>query len=174
MTAREHVNTDCRSNGPTCIIRFAVSVARAVLHRLVTAAPEAVRVYALNLRRGFDAPPLVADPLNAADVVTLNETELASVHAHVGLPWTPEAFWRAACVTLGARGCALSVDGDSVEAPAAPVDVADSVGTGDAATAAVIHGLASEWPVDRIAGFANRLGALVAGSPGAIPGWEPS
>ena len=45
---------------------------------------------------------------------------------------------------------------------------------GDAVTAALIHGLASEWPVDRMASFANQLGAFVAGSPGAIPGWEQS
>ena len=156
---------------------------QAVLHRLVAAALGAVRVYDLNLRRRFDAPRLVAELLNAADVVKLNEAELAFVHAHLGLPPTPEAFcreaaarfqWRAACVTLGARGCALFVDGEYVEAPATPVDVVHPVGTGDAVTAALIHGLASEWPVDRIASFANRLGGFVAGSPGAIPGWEPS
>ena len=159
------------------------SEARSVLNSLVAASPGAVRVYDLNLRRGFDASPLVAELLNAADVVKLNDAELAFVHAHLGLPPTPEAFcregaarfrWRAACVTLGARGCALFVDGEYIEAPAPPLDVVHPVGTGDAVTAAVIHGLASEWPVDRTASFANRLGAFVAGSPGAIPGWEPS
>jgi len=157
--------------------------ARSVLHRLAEAAPRAVRVYDLNLRHGFDAPSLVADLLDAADVVKLNEAELAFVHTHLGLPPTPEAFcreaaarlrWRAVCVTLGARGCALFADGEYVEAPAAPVDVVHPVGTGDAVTAALIHGFASEWPADRIACFANRLAASVAGSPGAIPGWEPS
>ena len=159
------------------------SEARSVLNGLVAAASGAVRVYDLNLRRGFDDPRLVADLLNAADVVKLNDAELAFVHAHLGLPPTPEAFcregaarfrWRAACVTLGARGCALLVDGEYVEAPAMPVDVVHPVGAGDAVTAAVIHGLVSEWPVDRMARFANRLGAFVASAPGAIPGWEQS
>lgn len=153
---------------------------RAVLQGLAAAAPDAVRVYDLNLRRGFDAPSLVADLLAAADVVKLNEAELAFVHARLGLPSTPEAFcreaaarfrWRAACVTLGARGCALFVGGEYVEAPGTPVDVAHPVGAGDAVTAALIHGLASEWPVDRIASVANRLGAFVASAPGAIPAW---
>jgi len=159
------------------------SEARAVLQRVVAAAPGAVRVYDVNLRRGFDAPPLVADLLEAADVVKLNEAELAFVHVHLGLPSTPEAFcreaaarfhWQAACVTVGAEGCALFVDGEYVQAPPVQVDVVDPVGAGDAVTAAIIHGLASGWPVDRIANFANRLGAFVAGSPGAIPGWERS
>jgi fructokinase len=157
------------------------SDAQALLNRIADATPDAERVYDLNLRRGFDSPALVADLLDAADVVKMNDAELAFVHAHLGLPPTPEAFcreaaarfeWRAACVTLGARGCALFVDGEYIEAPATPVDVVHPVGTGDAVTAALIHGLASGWPVDQIAGFANRLGAFVAGSPGAIPGWE--
>lgn len=159
------------------------SDARAVLQRVAAAAPGAVRVYDVNLRQGFDAPPLVADLLGAADVVKLNEAELAFVHGHLGLPSAPEAFcreaaarfhWRAACVTLGARGCTLFVDGAYIEVPGTPVDVVDPVGTGDAVTAALIHGLASKWSIDRIASFANRLGAFVAGSPGAIPGWERS
>jgi fructokinase len=159
------------------------SAARAVLERIVTAAPDAVRVYDVNLRRGFDAPPLVAGLLGAADVVKLNETELAFVHAHMGLPPEPEAFcreaaarfsWRAACVTSGARGCALFAGGEYLEAPAMHVDVIDPVGAGDAVTAALIHGLASGWPLDRIANFANRMGAFVTSSPGAIPRWERS
>src|SRR5204862_889466 len=150
------------------------SGARALLNRIADATPAAVRVYDLNLRRGFDAPSLVANLLGAADVVKMNDAELAFVHAHLGLPPTPEDFcreaaerfqWRAACVTLGAHGCALFVDGAYVEAPAIPIDVVHPVGAGDAVTAAVIHGLASTWPVDRIAGFANRLAAVVAGSP---------
>ena len=120
-------------------------------------------------------------PARCAMVVKLNDAELAFVHAHLGLPSTPEAFcreaavrfhWRAVCVTSGARGCALFIDGTYVEAAGTPVDVVHPVGAGDAVTAAMIHGLASEWPADRIASFANQLGAFVATSPEAIPAWE--
>ena len=159
------------------------SEARAVLQQVVAAAPGAVRAYDMNLRPGFDDPRLVADLLAAADVVKLNGPELAFVHAHFGLPPEREPFcreaaarfqWRAACVTSGAAGCALFLDGEYVDAPAVPVDVVDAVGAGDAVTAALIHGLASRWPLDRIATVANGLGAFVAGSAGAIPAWERS
>jgi fructokinase len=58
-----------------------------------------------------------------------------------------------------------------VEAAGRPVEVADPVGAGDAFAAAFLHGLVFEWPVARIADFANRVGALVASRHGAIPAW---
>ncbi len=51
------------------------------------------------------------------------------------------------------------------------INVADPVGAGDAFAAAFLHGLISDWPVAKIAAFANRLGALVASRHGAIPDW---
>jgi fructokinase len=55
------------------------------------------------------------------------------------------------------------------DAPGFQVDVADPVGTGDAFAAAFIHGIVSTWPVAEVASFSNRVGALVAGTRGAIP-----
>ena len=95
-----------------------------------------------------------------------------------GLPADAEAFcrvgaarygWLAACVTLGARGCALLAGDDFVEAPGVQVAVVDTVGAGDAFAAAFVHGLASGWPAETIADFANRAGAAVAAVRGAIP-----
>ena len=56
-----------------------------------------------------------------------------------------------------------------VEVPGFQVHVADPVGAGDAFAAAFIHGIVSSWPVQRVATVANRMGALVAASHGAIP-----
>ena len=155
---------------------------RAVLHELLQSLPHASRFYDVNVRPGFDRPDLVDDLLRAADVVKLNEEELEFVHHSLGLPAEPEAFcrvgaarygWRAACVTLGARGCAMRVGADYVEAQGCSVDVADTVGAGDAFAAAFLHGIVSDWPAARIAQFANRVGAFVAGVHGAIPEQTP-
>ena len=70
-----------------------------------------------------------------ADVVKVNERELTLVRDWLGLPADPERFcragaarfgWQAACVTLGARGCAMLVGDDYVEAAGVPVAVADT------------------------------------------------
>jgi fructokinase len=72
-------------------------------------------------------------------------------------------------VTLGARGCAMLVGDDYVEAASVPVAVADTVGAGDAFAAAFVHGLITGWPAPKVAELSNRAGAMVAGVPGAIP-----
>jgi fructokinase len=59
------------------------------------------------------------------------------------------------------------------EAPGVAVKVVDAVGAGDAFSAAFLHGLAAGWDAARVAGFANRVGALVASRPGATPMWSP-
>ncbi len=79
--------------------------------------------------------------------------------------------WKAVCITLGPRGCAVLVGDQYVESPGCKVVVADTVGAGDAFAAAFVHGLARQWAPAEIAEFANRVGALVASRPGAIPEW---
>jgi fructokinase len=154
-----------------------VAAGRHTLMRLLEALPDTLRFYDVNLRPGFESHALVRELSHAAHVVKLNEHELEVVGALLQLPSDPEGFcragaslcgWRAACVTLGARGCAMLVGGNYVEAPGVPVVVADTVGAGDAFATAFLHGIASKWPAASIAAFANRAGAAVASSRGAL------
>jgi fructokinase len=156
----------------------AIPQGRHSLDQLLTRFRHANRFLDLNLRPGTDAPEFVTALLASANVVKLNEAELARVCEITGLPHDPETFchagserfgWRAVCVTLGARGCCLSIDDEFVEAPGVPVTVADTVGAGDAFAAAFIHGLSRLWPAQEVAVFANSLGAKVAAHPGSLP-----
>jgi len=153
---------------------------KSVLEELLAAFSACSKFYDLNLRTGFDSPPLVTQLLAAADVVKMNEEELVAVHDCIGLPVNREEFfrqgaerfgWKAACVTLGARGCAMWCGGEYVESAGHSISAADPVGAGDAFAAAFVHGLTSQWPVGKIADFANCVGALVASRDGAIPDW---
>ncbi len=153
---------------------------RVVVDRLFGALPAATRFYDLNLRPGNYSVQLVTEMLELAEVVKLNEEELGVVCKFTRMPSGIEAFcregskrygWKAVCVTLGARGCGMLCCEEYVEAVGHTVKVADPVGAGDAFAAAFLHGLISHWPVARIAQFANRVGALVASRPGAIPDW---
>ncbi len=62
--------------------------------------------------------------------------------------------------------------GTYAEAEGHRVEVVDTVGAGDGFAAAFLHGLSRQWPPGQIAEFANRIGAGIASSPGAIPDWN--
>lgn len=153
---------------------------RSVLDRVLCSLTETVKFYDLNLRPFSDSPEVVKYFLERADVVKLNEDELSRVYGFCDLPSSIEGFcregaarygWRAVGVTLGARGCALLADDTFVEEAGRPVHVADTVGAGDAFAAAFMHGLNMNWPLRDVAAFSNRIGAIVASRPGAIPDW---
>ena len=153
----------------------------ATLRQLFKALPRARRFYDLNLRSGFEEPELICELISKAHVVKLNESEAQVVSRLLGLPGELEALcrrgaerfgWEAACVTLGARGCVIFDDGEFARGEGYTVEVADTVGAGDAFAAAFLHGLVNRWAAHEIASFANRVGALVASRPGAIPAWS--
>lgn len=51
------------------------------------------------------------------------------------------------------------------------MDVVDTVGAGDAFAAGLLYGLDLGWLPQRIASFANALGAMIASRRGATPEW---
>ena len=79
--------------------------------------------------------------------------------------------WRAVCVTRGEGGCSVLVGNEYVESPGYTVTVVDTVGSGDAFSAAFLHGLGAGWPIARTADFANRVGAFIASHAGATRVW---
>jgi len=140
--------------------------------------PDARRFYDVNLRKDSYTPALVMELLQLADVVKLNDEEVLQVQRMAGTSHgSIETFcrdfaarfqWDAVCVTRGERGCAILKGDEYIEAEGVPVKVADTVGAGDAFAAAFLHGLDLGWTPEKIGGFANRLGAMVASRPGGV------
>ncbi len=157
------------------------SQAHEVTGRVLAATRGARRFYDVNLRPSCYEPQLVRDLMSQATVVKLNDEEVPRVDRMCGGSHSSlEDFcrdyvalldWEAVCVTRGAEGCVLLVGDELISAPGYAVKVVDTVGAGDAFAAAFLHGLGSGWPAGKVADFANRVGAVVAGRPGAIPSW---
>ena len=155
--------------------------ARDLTRRLLDAAPAARRFYDVNLRVSSYTPNLVRTLIQQAHVLKLSHQELPMVKEMCGIKSASlEQFCReiaadfeleTVCVTRGAEGCALLLDGEYVEAPGFPIQLADAIGAGDAFSAALVHAISSGWPARQAADFANRVGALVAGRPGGTPHW---
>ena len=155
---------------------------RNVLFETMDALPRARRFYDVNLRPKSFTSELVLELLGRATVVKLNQDEVRSLDVMFsGSTRTLEEFcrnraarfgWEAVCVTRGELGCAILARDQYVEVPGYDVQVADTVGAGDAFSAAFLHGLDAGWSVGEIGDFANRLGALVASRPGGAAPWS--
>jgi fructokinase len=73
------------------------------------------------------------------------------------------------CVTRGNSGSLLVSASECCEHPGYKVKIADTVGAGDAFTAALVHGYLRGTSLAQINENANRVGAWVASQSGATP-----
>lgn len=139
--------------------------------------------YDMNLRDGHWNLSLVQQLSALAKILKLNETE-AEMLFRLVYPrdvfsvenfchrWSADYSIDLICVTLGSEGCAVFSDGQYQSFPGYSIQVADTVGAGDAFAAGFLHGLSQPWSTERRAAFANALGALVASRAGATPAWR--
>lgn len=152
--------------------------------RTLAGLPPPIRCfYDLNLRPGQWNLPLVKRLCRLTSVLKLNKDEAVTLARTEGVaeePFSLQAFCRdwshnsdlhAICITLGAAGCSVYHDDRLEDFPGYPAKVSDTVGAGDAFAAAFLHGYHRDWPIEKTARFANALGALVAGRPGANSDW---
>jgi fructokinase len=151
---------------------------------LAACGPATLRICDPNLRPGRTAAELVAEALDAADVIKLGEREAEACAQLLGVgtvdglilwllgrPAPPDARRaRLIALTRGADGSTLITADDAVEiAPVAAAPGGDNVGCGDAYVAVLAHGLVAGWDLPRLGAVASRWAAAVAGVRGATP-----
>jgi len=156
----------------------------AMTRRILEACPLAYRIYDMNLRGPHWNTELVVELSAMASVVKASDEELNMLRPAVVLAkhvaetelsaasLLPIKNAKAAIITRGANGCIVRAQGEFVIKHAFPVEVADTVGAGDAFAAAFVHALSEQRPMAEAARFANAVAALVASRPGAIPDWS--
>lgn len=132
------------------------------------------RVFDVNFRQHYYDRETVRESLGGAGVVKLNEDEVPVLTGLLPRPIAPRDFPRvfgqvAVAVTRGPHGSAIYTKDGVYEHPGVRTKVADTVGAGDAFTAALVMGLLEGHAPDRINSFANRLAAYVCSRPGATP-----
>lgn len=146
--------------------------------------PSAARVFDVNLRQSFYSREILVDSAKSANIIKLNHEELPAVARLLGFPFQDEASaaqWllstfrlRLVCVTLGAAGSLLVAERAMHEHPGFPVQVADTVGAGDAFTAALVYHFLRGHALSAINEAANRMGSWVASQTGATPAPDES
>ena len=136
-------------------------------------ATKCLRVCDLNLRPTDQPAAAITEALAVADVVKVNDRELASLREWLEWPdpiATLRARARIVVVTHGADGSTLFGEADTHEIPAVPAAAGgDNVGCGDAYLALLVHGLTTGCDLQTSGRVASRWAAAVAAVRGATP-----
>lgn len=148
---------------------------------------DCVRIFDVNLRSPHWSADVLRESLGRATILKLNALELPQVLRSTGACPHPadadsdEEILRGArsllerypvqlvCVTMGSRGSLLATRSEFHRHPGLTAQVKDTVGAGDAFTAALAHYYLQEASLPVLNEAGNRWGAWVASQPGGMP-----
>jgi fructokinase len=150
-----------------------------ILKFLDATRPDALRIFDVNLRQNFFSAEVIRESMKRASVVKLNHEEAPRIANLLSISAPdPNLFYaelvrkfdlQLICITRGINGSLLCTKNDTLEHPGFTVQVADTVGAGDAFTAALVHEHLRGSSLQQMNETANRMGAWVASRNGAMP-----
>ena len=154
-------------------------VSQATILRFLQAMPEgSLRMLDLNLRSPFYSREVIDESIRLADLLKVNEEELAVLTAFFDLHNEEQTACRRLMETYGLQtvvltkgeGGSVVFAGDTVSVlPAQHVEVVDTVGAGDAFTAAFLAAHLNAWGVEEAHRLAVEISAFVCTRPGGMP-----
>jgi fructokinase len=165
------------------------SISRSTIRAFLSALPSfAIGIFDVNLRQSFFSPEILRDSLRHAKVLKLNHEEFPrfldllqcplknSARSDVSAArWLCREFGvRLVCITRGPNGSILVTENSHHEHPGFSVKIADTVGAGDAFTAALVHHALRGSSLATMNTAANRMGSWVASQEGAMPPADPA
>jgi fructokinase len=153
---------------------------RKTLERLLSEIKAKHFFYDINLRTGFYHKEWILSSLNHSTILKMNEEEATTVS---NLLFDTRYPYKALChlltdrypgisvicITKGPEGAAVYHKGIYEEVKTTPVEVADTVGAGDAFSAGFLYACLSGYGVSKAASIACILGTYVASKPGSVP-----
>jgi fructokinase len=155
---------------------------RRTIHALVRATrPECWKIFDVNLRAPFYSAEIVRESLQLASVMKMNDAEAPLVLNLLGLGAAASLRESAerllaefdglalVAITRGGEGSLLVGRSEWHEHPGISTRVADTIGAGDAFTAAMTHYLLRGAPLATLNEAGNRWGSFVASQAGAMP-----
>ena len=145
-----------------------------------------VRVFDVNLRAPFYSSEVIQESLELATVMKMNDAEVPQVLGLLGLPADEGPVGdrlrlgaerllgefptlEMVAITRGGHGSLLVRRDEWHEHPGIPVKAADTIGAGDAFTAALTHYLLRGADLATLNEAGNRWGSWVASQQGAMP-----
>jgi len=155
-------------------------VSHQTIRRFVAAArPETLKVFDVNMRQSYFSYEVLSESMKLANIVKLNDEELPKFMSLSNLGHVDELSSAKrlislydldlVCLTRGCRGSLLVTRTESHEHRGFKIQVADTVGAGDAFTAGLVHEYLRGAPLEGMNETANLAGAWVASQVGATP-----
>jgi fructokinase len=146
---------------------------------LQRASPRCLRILDINLRPPFVDPAIVRESCGLADALKLNDEEFPMLAEMLGCDAREARFFtelferyrfRLIALTRGADGATLVTPNERLDFPGAPPrELVDTVGAGDAFTAAMTVGWLRHLPLAHIGANAIRVASYVCSLRGAMP-----
>ncbi|MBZ5536580.1 MAG: carbohydrate kinase [Acidobacteriia bacterium] len=139
---------------------------------------KALRIFDVNLRAPFFTGGVIENSLQVANVLKLSREELPVVAGLLSISGDETIVLskimqrynlRLIALTRGGQGSVLYSGGRKSDHPGHHVEVIDSVGAGDAFTAAMALGILKGYDLDRVNDSANQVASFVCSQPGATP-----
>ena len=154
------------------------NTARETLAQLLEHSPDSLKILDINLRKKCYSPETITFSLRHADILKLNETEAHQLGAmleidDVTIPGFCQSIiekysLQYCLITLEERGAfAVSREGEKVYIPGFQIDLANSLGAGDAFAAGFVHKILRGESLQVACAYGNILGAVVATQIGA-------
>lgn len=154
-------------------------VSRNTVRRFLQATkPGCIRVFDINIRQSYYNKDVVHTMLELSNVLKLNDDELPVVAKLLGIAGSEtdilshlseQYTLRLIALTRGANGSRLYAQGQDSSHQGFATEIADTVGAGDAFTAAMTLGLLFGKALDKINENANRVASYVCSRSGATP-----
>jgi len=145
---------------------------------LETAGDDCLCIFDINLRQSYYNRQIIEKSLQYTDVLKLNDEELPVLARLLELTGTQADLLsrltrryelRMIALTRGPNGSLLYGDGKTCDHEGFHTEVIDTVGAGDAFTAAITIGLLNNKTMDEINESANHLAGFVCSQAGATP-----
>lgn len=156
-------------------------VSRQTFYRFFEAMPQkSLKVFDINLRQNFYSHEVIESSLNVANVLKMNNEELIVLKSLFALRGDNPTVCRqiramfnlaVVILTMGAEGSIVETETDSSFLPTPVVRVVDTVGAGDAFTAAFVVSFLQGDSIVQAHKKAVALSAFVCTQKGAMPSY---
>lgn len=142
---------------------------------------DSLKVYDINLRQNYYSKEIIEESLQLSDILKINDEEIVTVSELLGLGNDPVEACRAllrayglklVILTKGKDGSDVITEDEVLSSTPPDVPIADTVGAGDAFTAAFINSYLRGNTLAECQRLATEISTFVCTKSGAMPDYE--